>query len=110
MKGDGLVWTAKVHVEAHREGRAWIATCPALDVASHGETRKEAHAMLEEALILFFEGCLEQGILWDELERRGLAPHADSEVSLQPAKGASSWLNIPVWLTPNAVGQAPSGP
>ena len=102
MKSDGLVWTVKVHVDAYREGSAWVATCP-LDVASHGGTRQEAHDMLKEALTLFFEGCLEHGILWDELESRGLAPTASSELSMKPAEHSSSWLNIPIWLTPDAV-------
>lgn len=59
--------------------------------------------MLEEALVLFFEGCLEHGILWHELESRGLAPTPDSGFSMESAVNLPNWLDIPISLTPNTV-------
>jgi len=99
----GLAWTVTVQVEAHREGDVWVATCPALDVASHGDTREESYRMLEEALAGFFEDCCEHETLLDVLSERGLAPTA-SMVSVKPParRKASDWLSIPVWLVPNA--------
>jgi len=47
MSGHGLDWKGTVQFEKHREGDVWVATCPALDVASHGNTREEAYRMLE---------------------------------------------------------------
>ena len=38
-----------------REGDAYVALCPQLDIASQGATVAEARANLEEALELFFE-------------------------------------------------------
>lgn len=67
MSGYGLAWTVAVQVEAHREGSVWVATCPALDVASHGDTKQESHRMLEEALTAFFEDCCEHDTLLDVL-------------------------------------------
>lgn len=103
MSGHGLAWTVTVQVEAHREGDVWVATCPALDVASHGDTREESYRMLEEALAGFFEDCCEHETLLDVLAERGLAPTA-SMVSVKPParRKASEWLSIPVWLVPNA--------
>lgn len=103
MNGQPAVWTLKVQVEAHPEGSVWVASCPALDVASHGATETAALDMLEEALILFFEGCLEHGVLWHELESRGLAPTPNSQLSMEPAEGPLNWLNIPISLAPNPV-------
>lgn len=55
-----------------REGAVWIATCPALDVASHGDTKEETYRMLEEALAGFFEDCCEDEALVDVLAKRPL--------------------------------------
>lgn len=101
--GHGLAWTVTVQVEAHREGDVWVATCPALDVASHGDTREESYRMLEEALAGFFEDCCEHETLLDVLAERGLAPTASMVSAKPPARRkASKWLSIPVWLVPNA--------
>ncbi|MFN0067985.1 MAG: type II toxin-antitoxin system HicB family antitoxin [Limisphaerales bacterium] len=37
------------------EGRWFVSRCPELDVASQGRSRKEAHAMLAEAVALWLE-------------------------------------------------------
>jgi len=38
-----------------REGDGYVAWCPALDIASQGETVEAARANLEEAIALFIE-------------------------------------------------------
>jgi len=38
-----------------REDDGWVALCPELDIASQGDTVKEARTNLQEALELFFE-------------------------------------------------------
>ena len=38
-----------------REGDGYVAHCPELDIASQGDTIKEARENLREALELFFE-------------------------------------------------------
>lgn len=38
-----------------REGNAYVALCPELDIASQGESVEEARRNLVEALELFFE-------------------------------------------------------
>ncbi len=38
-----------------REGDAYVALCPELDIASQGETAEESQRNLVEALELFFE-------------------------------------------------------
>ncbi|GAF76237.1 unnamed protein product [marine sediment metagenome] len=39
----------------HREGDAYVALCPELDVASQGASVEEARANLREAIELFLE-------------------------------------------------------
>ncbi len=41
----------------HKEQRWYVSTCPELGVASQGKTRKEAHAMLAEAVGLWLEAA-----------------------------------------------------
>ena len=40
-----------------REGKAYVALCPELDIASQGETIEESRGNLKEALELFFEAA-----------------------------------------------------
>jgi len=40
-----------------REGDAYVALCPELDIASQGETVEAARSNLAEALALFFEAA-----------------------------------------------------
>ena len=48
-----------------REGNGYVALCPAVDVASQGNSVAEARDNLEEALALFFETASTE-----EIERR----------------------------------------
>lgn len=75
----------KFPAEVHRERTAWVASCPRLHVASQGSTAEEAMAMLREALVVFFEGCREEGILDRVLEESGL----DVQVTATPEARAA---------------------
>lgn len=39
----------------YREGRLYVALCPAFDIASQGDSVEEARANLREAMELYFE-------------------------------------------------------
>jgi predicted RNase H-like HicB family nuclease len=45
-----------------REGRSFVSLCLELDVASHGRNPGEAKKMLAEAVTLYLETCIEDGI------------------------------------------------
>jgi len=106
----GCVWKLTLEVETTREGRVWVATCPALDVSSHGATKKESLRMLREALEGFIEDCVEHETLWAVLEQAGLAPTAASVVTTKPpAARKAEWLDIPFWMLPSARSQAAVG-
>jgi len=49
----GLIW---------KDGNTFTALCPELDVASQGNTPKEARDMLLEASTLHIEGSFEDGL------------------------------------------------
>ncbi len=45
-----------------REGKGFYALCPELDVASQGETEREAKSMLREAVTGYLETCIESNL------------------------------------------------
>ena len=51
---DGIIW---------KEGKAYVAYCPELDVSSCGDTVDEAQRMLKEAVTLFLEEADKMAIL-----------------------------------------------
>jgi len=60
-------------VEVHFKpyGTHWIAVCPALDIATQGETFARANENMAEALLLFFDSCLKRGTLETVLSNAG---------------------------------------
>jgi predicted RNase H-like HicB family nuclease len=46
----------------HKEGDAYVALCPELDIASQGETIETARENLREAIELFLETASQQEI------------------------------------------------
>ena len=58
----------EVHLQAFAgsvrdTSRRWIATRPLIDVASQGTTASDAQRCLQEAVELWFESCVERGVL-----------------------------------------------
>jgi len=66
-----------VHLEAfvRREtARRWIATCPMVGVVSQGKTADDARRCLQEAIELWFESCVERGVLDQALREANFRP------------------------------------
>lgn len=56
--------------------RRWIATCPLIDVVTQGRTLVDAKACLQEAVELWFESCIERGVLDQALREANFHPSA----------------------------------
>jgi predicted RNase H-like HicB family nuclease len=54
-----------------KEGKAFVAFSPALDLSTCGKTFDEARENFAEALEIFFEECLKMGTLAEALESYG---------------------------------------
>lgn len=54
-----------------REGRVYIAYCPALDLATHGSNVEDARKSFLEAAELFFETIIENDTLEETLTNLG---------------------------------------
>ena len=98
------VWTLKLAVRTHEEDGVWVADCPALDIASQGNDPGDAVQMLQEALELVMERCLEKNTWVAFLEERGVTPTRHSMASFTPPKfdDEADYVEFPIWLTSNA--------
>lgn len=57
-----------------QDGESWIAWCPPLDVLTQAESKPAALAALKEAVELWFESCIERGVLEEALSEVGFKP------------------------------------
>jgi predicted RNase H-like HicB family nuclease len=70
------VVTIGVQLEAafRQEGEYWLAWCLPLDVMTQAETKEAASIALKEAVELWFESCIERGVLEEALAEVGFRP------------------------------------
>ena len=68
--------------------RRWIATCPLIGVVTQGRTVAEAKSCLQEAVELWFESCIERGVLDQALREANFRPSVSD--ALRPTAGIHS--------------------
>lgn len=73
-----------VRVEIFKEGDAYVALSPELNVSSFGETVDEAKKSLKEAVGAFIEECETMGTLEEVLEESGFLRINNSWESRKP--------------------------
>jgi predicted RNase H-like HicB family nuclease len=66
-----ITLTLRLEIATRRDGDQWLAWCRPLDVLSQGKSKKEAMASLKEAIELWFESCIQRGVLDDALREVG---------------------------------------
>ena len=54
--------------------RRWIAVCPMIGVASQSTSAEAAKSCLQEAVELWFESCIERGVLDQALREANFRP------------------------------------
>lgn len=54
--------------------RRWVATCPMVGVVSQGKSSEDARRCLQEAVELWFESCVERGVLDQALREANFRP------------------------------------
>ena len=54
-----------------REGWDWLVWCPSIDIMTQARTKKKAFESLTEAVQLWFESCIERGVLDIALRETG---------------------------------------
>lgn len=73
-----------IKIEIFKEGDAYIALSPELNVSSFGETIEEAKSAIKEAIEAFIEECEKMGTLDDVLEEAGFTRNMDVWMSRFP--------------------------
>lgn len=97
----------KIRLEAKltQDGDAWIACCPPLDLYTQSDTKDSAMAHLREAILAWFESCLERDVLPQALLEAGfqktIPVHGTplSEAALIPGESlAEVEVTIPAYI------------
>lgn len=77
--------SVKLEARLRRDGRDWLAWCPCLDVTTQARTKKKVLESLGEAIELWFESCIDSGVLDTALEEVGFKEvPAGEEISQSP--------------------------
>lgn len=77
----------------------YISCCPILNVYSQGQSEKEAEKNLIEALVLFFESCIERGTLTQVMQEAGFQVEREVSVKVQRQKKSSTkYIDVPIHL------------
>jgi len=61
----------KLEVATRKDGKVWLAWCPSIDVMTQGPNKKAAIDSLREAVHLWFDSCIERGVLDRALKEAG---------------------------------------
>lgn len=79
--GETVTLNIKLKAFVRRETKArWVAVCPRLDVASQGRTEEDAKRSLWEAVHLWFESCIERGVLDQAMRELNFRPMSPDEL------------------------------
>ena len=65
------IYRVTLLIQLKRDGRQWIARCPAISVATQSPTKKRVMKAIGEAVEGWFEYCIEEGVLEKALKEAG---------------------------------------
>ncbi len=91
-----LEMKVKLPIQLVKKEKWYVASCPALDVFTQGNTKKKARENLAEALSLFLISCFERGTLDAVLRQCGF--RAAKKVTPRRSAMKQDYLNIPISL------------
>ncbi len=95
-----ITFTAKLPIQITKKTKWFVASCPALDVASQGETEEEARKNIAEALFMFLGSCFERGTLDAVLKQCGFRPVMEQDQDIEPGESLikQEYVDIPLYL------------
>ncbi len=73
-----------LEIKVFKEGDAYVALCPELNVSSFGDDIENAKMSLREALEAFLEECEAMGTLQEVLEDAGFVKEKESWILEEP--------------------------
>jgi predicted RNase H-like HicB family nuclease len=95
-----ITLTAKLPIQIKKKMKWYLAECPALDVASQGETEAIAKKNIAEALTMFLQSCMERGTLDAVLKQCGFKSVVEHNQDIEPSELSSGqeYVDIPLYL------------
>ena len=81
--------TLRLEVAFKQDGNQWLAWCQPLDVLSQGSSRQKAESSLREAILLWFESCIQRGVLEAALHEVGFHRVKPNEAASKVPKNAN---------------------
>ena len=73
--GETITLDVKLRAFVRKEKKnRWLAVCPSIGVASQGADREDAMRSLREAVELWFESCIERGVLDQAMRETSFRP------------------------------------
>jgi predicted RNase H-like HicB family nuclease len=95
-----MTLTAKLPIQITKKAKWFVAWCPALDVASQGETEDAARKNIAEALFMFLRSCFERGTLDAVLKECGFESAVGQDWESQPVEPdvGQEYVDIPLHL------------
>ena len=78
--------SAKLYVEIFKEGKQFVAYCPALDISTSAETLIEIRKMFTEMVDIFFEEVTKMGTLEEVLSQSGWRKVPKPKLHWEPPK------------------------
>ena len=80
------ILSAKLPVEVFKEGKQFVAYCPALDISTSAESLTEVRKMFTEMIDIFFEEVIKMGTLEDVLLQCGWRKVSRPKLHWEPPK------------------------
>jgi predicted RNase H-like HicB family nuclease len=74
MRNSVVNLSVRLEAAFKQEGNCWLAWCLPLDVMTQADSKKAALESLKEAVGLWFESCIERGVLEEALAEVGFQP------------------------------------
>jgi predicted RNase H-like HicB family nuclease len=74
MRNSVVNLSVRLEAAFRQEGDRWLAWCLPLDVMTQADSKKAALVSLKEAVGLWFESCIERGVLEEALAEVGFQP------------------------------------
>lgn len=73
--GELITLDVKLRAFVRKEKKnRWVSICPRLGVASQGTSAEDAKHALQDAVELWFESCVERGVLDQAMRESGFRP------------------------------------
>ena len=85
--------TLEINLQAYvrrDSARRWIANCPQIGVVTQGSSAERAKSCLQEAVELWFESCIERGVLEQALREANFRPSLSSAAVAESGDRRSS--------------------